>query len=241
MMHAPRFFYATMGMIQPPAAIARFASVSFLLCVLQGPRAQPRIADRPARPSQAARSGAGPITEAQTKALRSGLLAEYRTLMEESGAPPLRRIDSKPSFTWANSSPHPRLPGGPFEVTWTGSIDLKDKDAFHFSVWLSGEVRIVVDGMEVLREQNLDKERWYASSASLLRAPGIYRIQIFYRSPTGGPARLQVWWSGKSFAPEPIPAYRFGHLDDEVPQEWRRDAKIERGWIIVGQYGCAQC
>src|SRR5205814_1823526 len=87
----------------------------------------------------------------------------------------------------------------------------------------------------------LDKERWYESSASLLRAPGIYRIQIFYRSPTGGPARLQLWWSGKSFAPEPIPAYRFGHLDDEVPEEWRREARIERGRIIVGQFGCAQC
>ena len=45
----------------------------------------------------------------------------------------------------------------------------------------------------------------------------------------------------QTHTPEPIPAHRFWHSDDEGSEDWRQDAKIERGRIIVGQYGCAQC
>jgi len=52
--------------------------------------------------------------------LRPGLLAVYRSLAAGPEEVPLTRIDSKPSFTWGTSSPHPRIAPGPFEATWTG-------------------------------------------------------------------------------------------------------------------------
>src|SRR5262249_31578410 len=70
---------------------------------------------------------------------------------------------------------------------------------------------------------------------------GNYPIQIVFRSIEGSPARLQLWWTGKSFSSEPIPAYRFTHSTAEFSEAWRLDALRERGRVIAGQLGCAQC
>src|SRR5262245_10422017 len=48
--------------------------------------------------------------------LAPGLLAHYRSLPLDSSGPELLRIDSKPAFTFGESSPHPRFPPGPFAI-----------------------------------------------------------------------------------------------------------------------------
>src|SRR5262245_33709306 len=56
--------------------------------------------------------------------LRPGLLAVYRSAVEPEAA--LTRVEARPAFSLGNSSPHPRLPPGPFEVVWTGALALAD-------------------------------------------------------------------------------------------------------------------
>src|SRR5262245_514201 len=56
--------------------------------------------------------------------LQPGLIAEYRSLVNADAN--ISRIDAKPAFTLGYSSPHPRLPAGPFEVVWTGLLLLTD-------------------------------------------------------------------------------------------------------------------
>ena len=46
--------------------------------------------------------------------------------------------------------------------------------------------------------------------AALELEPGLYRVSIRYRSVANVPARLQLMWEGKTFAREPVPAWRFG-------------------------------
>ena len=48
--------------------------------------------------------------------LQPGLVAEYRSLVDSKAT--VLRVEPKPAFTLGRSSPHPRLPPGPFEVTW---------------------------------------------------------------------------------------------------------------------------
>src|SRR5690606_4523515 len=53
-------------------------------------------------------------SEAQTTA---GLVAVYRSLVEPDAR--VTRIDAKPAFWMEDSSPHPRIPPGPWESVWT--------------------------------------------------------------------------------------------------------------------------
>src|SRR5262245_35970079 len=69
--------------------------------------------------------------------LRPGLLAVYRSSADKNAV--LSRVDAKPAFTLGHSSPHPRLPPAPFEVTWTGVLILKDKSPISFDAYLGGE------------------------------------------------------------------------------------------------------
>src|SRR5436309_5393773 len=172
---------------------------------------------------------------------RPGLLAEYRSLTKNPAVPPVRRIDAKPSFSLGDMNPHPRLPPGPFSVTWTGRIDLDGDEQIRFGAFLSGELLVLVDGEAVLRTRNREKDAWQESRNPLSRAAGTFPIKIVFSSVEGPAAQLQLWWSGRSFSSEPIPAYRFMHPAAEFTEEWRLDAKRERGRMMAGQFGCAQC
>src|SRR5438552_18578562 len=66
---------------------------------------------------------AGPL-ELDLDSLRPGVAAQYRS--HADGSSTLARIEARPAFYLGFSSPHPRLPTGTFEVTWTGVLLLKD-------------------------------------------------------------------------------------------------------------------
>src|SRR4026207_2276077 len=66
--------------------------------------------------------------------LRPGLVAKYRSLVDPTAA--LSRIDAKPAFSLSHSSPHPRLPTGLFEATWTGQFVLSDEGPILFTALL---------------------------------------------------------------------------------------------------------
>ena len=63
--------------------------------------------------------------------LKPGLVAEYRCVAEPKAT--VARIEPKPAFTLGRSSPHPRLPPGPFEVTYTGVLQIKETGPIAFA------------------------------------------------------------------------------------------------------------
>src|SRR6185295_15120337 len=75
--------------------------------------------------------------------LKPGLLAEYRSLVDPSAT--VTRVDPKPAYALGESSPHPRIPPGAFEVAWTGFILIQDTDAITFG----GDAAIEIDGRAV--------------------------------------------------------------------------------------------
>src|SRR6516162_5943788 len=74
-----------------------------------------------------------------------GLVAEYRSVGVS-----VCQVDAKPAFYVGHASPHPRLPPGPFEVTWTGVIQLRDEGLLSFSAFAGGKLSMQVDGKTVL-------------------------------------------------------------------------------------------
>ncbi len=171
--------------------------------------------------------------------LTSGLVAEYRSLAEKDAR--VTRIDVKPAFYLGRSSPHPRIPPGPFEVTYSGLISLKDPGPISFSAFVGGEVTVTVDGVVVLDGKGLTDTTRLTAKAPLKRESGYYPFKVTYRSLANVPARLQLWWEGDAFAREPLPAWRLGHTDADSSPQVVRDEMAAVGSRLVGQYGCSRC
>lgn len=173
--------------------------------------------------------------------LRPGLLAVYRSLQPAPDDLPLIRIDSKPSATWGDSSPHARIAPGPFEAVWTGVFLQPELDTLRFGAYVGGSVTLSVGAIPVLEGRGETETSWVDGKAPLAWKPGAYRIQVTYRSLPGVPARLQLWWEGKSFSREPLPPWRLKHVATEVPEGARKEEQVAAGRTAVGRWGCAQC
>jgi mono/diheme cytochrome c family protein len=171
--------------------------------------------------------------------LRDGLVAQYRSLMDKESS--LIRLESKPAFHLVRSSPHPRIPTGPFEVTWTGALDLKDSGHISFDAYLSGELTLEVDGVVVLQGRGESETVQVRGKERLEREPGVYRLKIWYRSLAERPARLQIWWQGDAFSREPLPAWRLKHLAADLPPRFAQEELAEKGRRAIEQFGCARC
>lgn len=171
--------------------------------------------------------------------VRPGLHAAYRSLAENAAT--VARIDAKPAFYLGASSPHPRLPPGPFEVVWTGVLLIKEPAALSFHAFVGGEVGLEVDGVTVLAGRRNSETADINPKETLKRAPGYYRLKLRYRALPDVPARLQIFWESPLFAREPLPAWRLGHLVKELPPEAKEEEAAAQGRMLAGKLGCARC
>ena len=170
--------------------------------------------------------------------LKPGLVADYRSVAE----PEVRvtRLEAKPAFTLGRSSPHPRIPPGPFEVVYSGVLHIKEKGPITFSAFVGGELTVTVDGVVVLEGRG-QTDTAQVKGKALTREPGFYKFEVKYRSLADVPARLQIWWEGEAFAREPLPAWRLGHLASQETLSVAMFGILDVGRTRVAEYGCARC
>lgn len=207
---------------------SRIVGTLFLLTIAAGSHAGHASPDRTD----------GPL-DVEVEELHPGLVAVYRSTTDKDAV--LARVDTKPAFTLGHSSPHPRLPPGPFEATWTGVLILKDKAPISFDAYLGGELTMQVDGVTVLQGRGENDTTLLGSKEALDRQAGLYRLKITYRSLAGVPARLQIGWQGPTFAREPLPAWQLKHQAKDVSEVVRSEELIEQGRKAVARLGCARC
>ena len=137
--------------------------------------------------------------------------AEYRSLADPKAT--VTRIEPKPAFTLGRSSPHPRIPPGPFEVTWTGVVSIRDPGPLAFSALVGGER----DGDDRWRHgpRRPRGDRHEPRRPARRRSPasrGTTRSRsATARWPTCRPGCNSGGRARRSPA-EPIPAWRFGHV-----------------------------
>jgi cytochrome c551/c552 len=174
---------------------------------------------------------------------KPGLVAMYQSCANQLAH--LTRVEAKPGFTLGRSSPHPRIPPGPFEVTYSGVIQIKESGPITFSAFVGGEVRVIVDDEIVLNGSGETDTAQVKGKKPLKRETGFYKLTVIYRSHKDVPARLQLWWEGEAFAREPLPAWRLGHvkseLDKLLQETLGRDEAIASGRDRVAEFGCARC
>ena len=201
------------------------AAMLVAICLMFGP------------PALTARSQ-GPL-DVEPEGLQPGLIAVYRPLV--AGGRALHRVEPKPAFTLGRSSPHPRIPARPVR----GRLGRRPPGPRPRADRVLGVRRrradVEVDGVKVLRGAGRSETSRLGPSEPLTRAPGHYRLTVRYRSLADVPARLQIWWEGPTFAREPLPAWRLGHLPESVTPDWPASRVAGRGRDAVGRLGCARC
>ena len=208
---------------------ARAAGFAALLLTLAGVPGQ-------SEPPPTSKSGQ---LDLEIHELRPGLAAHYHSLVDDSAI--LDRVDAKPAFTLGHSTPHPRLPPGPFEVEWTGVLFVADRGPVQFDAFVSGELTVEVDGQVVLNGRGERDSAHLGPGAGLNRDRGYYRFRVRYHSLPDAPARLQIGWQGPTFAREPLPAWYLKHIPTELPAAFQREELIEHGRHAVGRFGCVRC
>lgn len=183
-------------------------------------------------------ASAAPL-DVELEDLRPGLPGVYRSLIDKDAT--LARIDLKPAFNLGHSSVHPRIPSGPFEVTWSGIIFIKETPPIAFEALVSGEITVEIDGVTVLQGRGDNDTSRVTGKDKLNRPTGLYRLRIHYRSLPDRPARLQICWEGPSFSKEPLPAWQLKHVAADLPKALAEDELAEKGRVAVGRLGCARC
>src|SRR5262245_14426483 len=109
-----------------------------------------------------------------------GLVARYRSIAEPDAR--VTRVEPKPAFTLGRSSPHPRIPPGPFEVTYNGVLQIKERGGITFSAFVGGELTVTVDGETVLEGRGPTDTTQLKGKAALKRGPGHYTFVVKYKA-----------------------------------------------------------
>src|SRR5262249_1902004 len=112
--------------------------------------------------------------------MRPGLIATYRSLIDRDAT--FTRIDRKPVFSLGHSNPDGRLPHGPFEVLWTGLLQVQDSGPITFDAFAGGELSVEVDGVGVLKGKGASETTYLKGIAPIERKFGHYRITIRFRA-----------------------------------------------------------
>ncbi|MCH7988177.1 MAG: c-type cytochrome, partial [Planctomycetes bacterium] len=157
-----------------------------------------------------------------------GMLARY-----SAGGKTIQRVDPDISFVWGVAAPDQRIPPGPFEVQWKGLLLNRENNAYRFHVFLDGAVTLAVDGKKIL-DGKTDRPGWLSSQAVQLGF-GEKPLSVTFRK-TNTSARIQLFWSSKSFRLEPLPTHLL--YRDNGNAELNR---IRRGKVLFDSRRCNRC
>src|SRR6185503_19236847 len=98
-----------------------------------------------------------------------------------------------------------------------------------FGAFVCGEVSLALDGVTVLAGKGTGLSAWIEAPSTTTLQAGLHRLEIQFRSLHDQPARVQLWWEGKSFSREPIPAWRLKYVVSEMPAAVREETFVTQG------------
>lgn len=157
-----------------------------------------------------------------------GLLARITT-----GDRIVQQIDSDVLFDWGQTPPTVRLPDGDFSANWQGLLQAKENGQFQLSVYACGKVQVSLAGQQILDEET-QAPGWLHCKPVELRF-GMHELQVDFQK-TQGVARLALYWSGPSFALEPISGRALFHRSEQT-----LDRRFDLGQTLSRGLRCAAC
>ena len=129
------------------------------------------------------------------------------------------------------------LPTGFFGATFSGELNLRLRSYVRFSAEGRGKLTLSLNGAAVLQ---LSGEDWSKTPSNEVRLnKGKNRLVATYESPSDGDAALRIFWSSKSFLPEPLPPMLLTHT--AADPSLLKSRQVRQGQALFAQYRCIRC
>ncbi len=157
-----------------------------------------------------------------------GLVANYTTAGKS-----VQQLDPDLLFDWGSGPPTSRSANGDFTANWQGLLQAKENGLFKLSVYACGSVRVSVAGQQILAAET-QVSTWLSCEPIELRF-GMHELKVDFQQ-TASTARLGLYWSGPSYALEPISARALFH-----PSEKSVAQRFEIGRTLSRGLRCAAC
>ena len=140
-------------------------------------------------------------------------------------------------FVPQGTSPTPFLAPGPFLATFEGDINVRLRTFVRFSAFGNGKVTVMLAGRQVFSTNGDDLSKSISDEVRL--GKGKNHLVVEYESPASGDASFRLFWSSKTWQPEPVPptAFTLEVPDDKIT----RSLLIRQGRFLFAQYRCAKC
>ena len=135
------------------------------------------------------------------------------------------------------ATPSPFTPAGPFRATFEGDITVRSRTLARFSAMGRGKLMLSIGGKPVLESSGDDLSK--ITSEEIRLGKGKNHIVAVYESPQEGDASLRLFWSSKTWQPEPVPPTLFSHATSDPGIA--RSLAVREGRFLFGQFRCLNC
>lgn len=140
-------------------------------------------------------------------------------------------------FVPAGEAPSAFTPAGRFKATFEGDINVRLRMFVRFSAEGRGHLALSVAGKQVLNASGEDLSK--PTSDEVRLSKGRNHVVAIYESPATGDANVRLFWSSKTWQPEPMPPSVFSHsVTDEATA---RSLQIREGRAWIAQFRCLKC
>ncbi len=146
----------------------------------------------------------GQVWSFTTNSPGGGIKAQYFTNMTVTGAPFLTQLETEINHNWGD-------PGGPtanvvdnFSARWIADLEIAVADTYIFTANTDDGVRVWLND-DLIIDRWVDKAASDSASNPIALQPGIYSLVMEYYE-NGAGASAQLYWEGKGFARQIIPA-----------------------------------
>ena len=134
-------------------------------------------------------------------------------------------------------APTPFTSPGPFRATFEGEINVRLRSYVQFMALGQGKLILTIGGKKVLEVSGEDLSG--TSSDQVRLNKGRNHIVAAYESPTAGDASLRLFWSSRSWQPEPVPPMVFTHSVSDPAIA--RGLLVREGRYLLADFRCLKC
>ena len=134
------------------------------------------------------------------------------------------------------SAPSVFTRAGPFRATFEGELNQRLRGYVNFSAEGRGKLTVTINDKRVLEVAGDDFSKTLSPEIRLNK--GKNHIVVVYDSPDKGDAAIRLFWSSKTWRPEPVPPMVFTHLTSDATA---RSLQVREGRALLAQFRCIRC
>lgn len=137
----------------------------------------------------------------------------------------------------SGTAPSVLTPPGPFRATFEGDLNQRLRSYVNFLAHGRGKLTLNINGAQVLSVAGEDFSATLSPQVRLNK--GKNQLVAVYESPESGDASLRLFWSSRTWQPEPVPPMVFTHA--EPAGGVAESIRMRQGRFLLAEFRCTKC